>query len=76
MPERDATDFARTSAFLLAWQCLRSGEFDGATLVVKAKWLISMGFSRSDAAFLLGSSDESLRVMLGAEARKATTKPS
>ena len=75
MPERDVTDFARISAFLIAWQCLRSAEFDGATLVTKAKWLMSMGFTRPDAAFLLGSSDESLRVMLGAEARKAKPKP-
>jgi hypothetical protein len=41
------------------------------TVLAKAKWLISMGFSRPDAATVLGSTDESLRVMFATEARKA-----
>lgn len=71
MKETTPVDYQRTQAFLLAWLCLKDDYFDGATMLSKAKWLMSMGFTRSDAASALGSTDESLRVMLSTESRRA-----
>ena len=67
----DANEYSRTHALLTAWLCLQQPQFVGATVLTKAKWLMSMGLSRADAATLVGSTEESIRVMASVEAKKA-----
>lgn len=67
----DQTSNVRSATLLLAWQCLQHDEFAGKTMVQKAEWLMKMGLSRAEAAVVLGSNDNSLRVMITQAATKA-----
>lgn len=58
---------ARAQAYLAMHQ---AGLADASKLE-RARFLLSLGVPRADAAALLGSTDESLRVMLSTAARRA-----
>ena len=72
--EESGTNWDAVIGRSLAYLCLRNnGELEGKGLVDKARFLMSLGLGRADAAALLGSSDESLRVTLG-RAQRAPSK--
>jgi hypothetical protein len=60
---------ARTAAFL----CLQQADMSSASVLDKAEFLMRFGIPRSDAARILGTTDESLRVS-GIRRRKAGGK--
>jgi len=64
----------RSATLLLAWQCVNHENFAGQTMVQKAQWLMRMGLSRQESAAVLGSTDNSLRVMISQTAAKAKAK--
>jgi len=65
-----STDWAAVSARAQAFLCLHQAGLDEAPMVDKAKFLMTLGLSRSDAAGLLGSTDDSLRVQLARAAKR------
>jgi len=66
------TDWSEVAAKALAYQALdASGLNDGEHKVTdKAAFLMALGISRPDAAKMIGSTDESLRVSFDALAKK------
>jgi hypothetical protein len=59
----------------LALLCLRQEEVSDKPLVERAEYLMRLGLPRREAALVLGSTDESLRVMLSTKAKRgAKTK--
>lgn len=77
MAQNDAAvEWDAVIARSLAYLCLHSSEVQGNGLLEEARFLMSLGLPRADAAALLGSSDESLRVTLGRarSAKKGTAK--
>jgi hypothetical protein len=69
--EQLETDWSAVTARCLAYLCLQQSDVAEKGLVEQATFLMNLGLPRSDAAALLGSTDDSLRVMLG---RKTTGK--
>jgi hypothetical protein len=64
-------DWEAVTARCLAYLCLQQSEVAEKGLAEQATFLMNLGLPRAEAAALLGSTDDSLRVMLG---RKGTTK--
>jgi hypothetical protein len=65
---RDAgpeTDWVAVAAKAQAFLCLHHAGLRDKGLVDQATFLMNLGMSRADAASLLGTSDDSIRVMLG-----------
>jgi len=59
----------------LAYLCLQHSDVQEKGLFERATFLMNLGLPRSDAAALLGSTDDSLRVTLGKPpAKKARSK--
>jgi hypothetical protein len=48
---------------VLARVCLHLAEMDSKSVIERAEYLMALGLPRSEAAQVLGSTDESLRVM-------------
>ncbi len=71
--EKEATDWVAVAAKSLAYQSLYLAGLGDASMVQKAQFLMVLGLSRSDAAGLIGSNDESLRVQLAKAKKKAAT---
>lgn len=69
-----STDWAAVSARAQAYLCLQQAGLEDASIVDKAKFLMVLGLSRADAAALLGSTDDSLRVNLARVAKKTATR--
>jgi len=68
------TDWSAVTARCLAY-CACSIDVQDKGLFERATFLMNLGLPRSDAAALLGSTDESLRVTLhGKPAKKARSK--
>jgi len=67
-----STDWAAVSGRAQAFLCLHQAGLEEAPMLDKAKFLMALGLSRSDAAGLLGSTDESLRVQVARAAKKTT----
>jgi len=65
------TDWAAVSARAQAFLCLHLAGLRDKSLTEQAKFLMTLGLSRPDAAALLGSTDDSIRVLLGRVARPA-----
>ncbi len=65
------TNWNEVIAKALAYLVMKSDDLKGKNVTERATFLMSLGLSRKDAAELLGSSDESLRVLLG----RTTSKP-
>jgi hypothetical protein len=64
-------DWNAVIARSLAYLCLHASDVDGKGLLEEARFLMGLGLPRADAAALLGSSDDSLRVTLGRAQRTA-----
>jgi hypothetical protein len=69
----EAVEWDAVIARSLAYLCLHSSDVQGNGLLEEARFLMSLGLPRADAAALLGSSDNSLRVTLG-RAQRSTKK--
>lgn len=70
------TDWTAVAAKAQAFQALHLAGLSEKRLTDKARFLMVLGIARADAAALLGSSDDSLRIMFAREAKKeATTTP-
>lgn len=76
MPNDSAppTDWTAVSARALAYLCLHQAGLDDASVLDRAKFLMALGLPRAEAAALLGSSDESLRVGFARAAKKTAKK--
>jgi hypothetical protein len=72
--EVSSTDWAAVSARAQAFLCLHQAGLDDASMIEKAKFLMVLGLPRAEAAALLGSTDESLRVNLARAAKKVAKK--
>lgn len=66
----NATDWNAVAAKALAFQALHLAGLKDKGLYEKAKFLMGLGLSRADAASMIGSTDESLRVSLFKQAKK------
>lgn len=55
----------------LAYQTLHLAGLSEETMLKRAQFLMTLGVPRADAAAMLGSSDESLRVQLSKAKKKA-----
>lgn len=64
------TDWEAVSARAQAFQALHLAGLGEKRLSERAKFLMVLGLSRADAAGLLGTSDDSLRVTLARETKK------
>jgi len=64
------TDWVAVAARAQAFQALHLAGLGEKGTTEKARFLMILGLSRADAAALLRSSDDSLRVMFAREAKK------
>lgn len=71
----NTTDWNEVAAKAQAFHALHLADLSKKSLTERAKFLMALGLNRADAAALLGSSDESLRVTFAREAKKGATKP-
>lgn len=71
--EKEASDWVAVAAKSLAYQSMHLAGLGEASMVQKAQFLMVLGLSRSDAAGLIGSNDESLRVQLNRAKKKVAT---
>jgi hypothetical protein len=70
------TDWTAVAAKAQAFQALHLAGKSEKRITEKARFLMVLGLTRADAAELLDSSDDSLRIMFAREAKKgAGTKP-
>ena len=67
------TDWQAVVAKATAYLCLLQADMGSATVLDQAEFLMRFGLSRADAAQLLGSSEESLRVLAGRRHGAKTT---
>jgi hypothetical protein len=63
------------TARALAYQAMHMAGLADSSMLKRAQFLMSLGVPRADAALILGSNDESLRVQMNQAKRKAA-KPS
>jgi hypothetical protein len=75
MPDPNETNWTAVAARAQAYQALHLADLGNASLVVRANFLMTLGLPRAEAAALLGSTDDSLRVTLANAKKKATAKP-
>jgi hypothetical protein len=74
----NTTDWQAVAARAQAFQALHLAGLGEKRLTDRARFLMVLGLSRADAAGLLGSSDDSLRILFAREAKKgaaALAKP-
>lgn len=69
-----STDWAAVSARAQAYLCLHQAGLADASVIDRAKFLMALGLPRAEAAALLGSSDDSLRVNMARAAKKSVAK--
>ena len=58
----------------LAYLCLDAADMGSNTTLERAEFLMKLGLPRKEAAVIVGSSDESLRVLARQKAKRAGTK--
>lgn len=77
MPNETAssTDWTAVLARAQAFLALQSAGLDEASMVERAKFLMMLGLPRAEAAALLGTSDDSLRVQFARAAKKTAKAP-
>jgi hypothetical protein len=66
----NTTDWNAVAARAQAFQALHLAGLSEKRVTEKARFLMVLGLSRAEAAGLLGSSDDSLRIMFAREAKK------
>jgi hypothetical protein len=72
------TDWQAVAAKAQAFQALHLAGLGDKKVTDRARFLMVLGLSRAEAASLLGSSDDSIRILFAREAKKgaaATAKP-
>lgn len=57
----------------LAYLCLDRADLASSTVLERAEFLMRLGLPRKEAAVIVGSSDDSLRVLASQKAARATT---
>lgn len=65
------TPWGAVIARSLAYQSMHLAGLGEAKMIEKAQFLMNLGLPRADAAALLGTTDDSLRVQFGQAKRKA-----
>lgn len=68
------TDWGTVTAKALAVLAVQVSDVKDKTVTERATFLMNLGLSRRDAAALLGTTDNSLAVMLGRTRKKASAK--
>lgn len=58
----------------LAYLCLHLADMRSRTVLEQAEFLMALGMPRREAAVVVGSTDESLRVLARQKAKKAAAK--
>lgn len=71
MADKEETNWAAVAARAQAYQALHLADLATAPLLQRANFLMTLGLSRAEAAALLGSTDESLKVTINTAKRKA-----
>jgi hypothetical protein len=71
--QSNTTDWTAVGARAQAYQAMHLAGLSQKRLPEKARFLMVLGLSRAEAAALLGSSDDSLRITLAREAKKEAT---
>lgn len=71
---RDEFDWQPFIGRALAFTCLHLADMRSTTLLEQAQFLMQMGLPRHEAAVVLGSTDESLRVLAQRKARGPSGK--
>jgi hypothetical protein len=71
------TNWAAVAARAQAYQAMHLAGLNEKTVTEKAQFLMALGITRTEAAALLGSSDDSLRILFRRAAAKdaATGRP-
>ena len=69
-PESELEKIGTVIARSLAYLCLQNSEVKNRTVLEKAKFLAGLGIPFADAAQMLGSTAESLRVMAYTKGKK------
>jgi len=72
-PEFDWNPFFGRALGLI---CLHQADLRSKSIMEQAEFLMNLGLPRKDAAVILGSSEESLRVMAGQKAKRGKTSGS
>jgi hypothetical protein len=70
LPDANETNWMAVAARAQAYQALHLAQLGEKPLVERAGFLMTLGLSRADAAGLLGSTDDSLRVQMARAKRK------
>lgn len=70
-PEFDWQPFIGRS---LAYLCLHLADMRSRTVLEQADFLMALGMPRREAAVVVGSTDDSLRVMARQKAKKVSSK--
>ena len=75
MPKDDInlTDWTAVSARAQAYLAMYQAGLSEKSVTERAKFLMNLGLSRSDAAVLLGSTDDSVRHLLASASKKEAT---
>lgn len=68
----DESLWTAVAARSLAYQAMHLAGLDGESILKRAQFLMTLGVPRADAAAMLGSNDESLRVQINQAKKKAT----
>jgi hypothetical protein len=66
----DEFDWQPFTGRALAFLCLHLADMRSKTVLEQAEFLMQLGLPRKEAAIVLGSSDESLRVLARNKAKK------
>lgn len=75
MADPNELNWMAVSARAQAYQALHLAQLSDKSLVERANFLMTLGLSRSEAAGLLGSTDDSLRVQMARAKRKVADVP-
>jgi len=67
----DESPWAAVTARALAYQAMHLAGLADKSILQRAQFLMTLGVPRADAAAMLGSNDESLRVQINQAKKKA-----
>jgi hypothetical protein len=71
LPDPNEPNWIAVSARAQAYQALHLAQLADKSLLERANFLMTLGLSRAEAAGLLGSTDDSLRVQMARAKKKA-----
>jgi len=74
--DSNETNWTAVAARAQAYQALHLAGLSEAPLLVKTGFLMTLGLARAEAAVLVGSTDESVRVAMSRAKKKAAPQPS